>query len=273
MKANLIRASILIIMIFGGTEVFAQRFTSEEQMTRPGLKADTGFINAERSYLALKAGDLDNARKYLSLADASNPFAMYVRATLTPDATQASGIYKLIVNEFPDKPIAREALMQLYKYHYAAGDYRLARTDYLQLRKYPGSTQLTDPAGLSDKMPAEKDTLLERGVSQNPVVAPQPPVGVPPSTSTQEESPVPSEEGYAVQLGVFSTRANAEKLVTQLRSKNISASVSMKPADGRTLYAVTTGDFRTRDAAETFAARLKSRSIDCIVVNTGESRE
>lgn len=267
MKTNLIGVSILVIMIFSATEIFAQRFTSKGQKPPSSTMPDTGFINAEKSYLALKTGDLDNARKYLSLADASNPFSMYVRATLTQDATQAADIYRLIVNQYPDKPIAREALLQLYKCHYAAGDYRLAHTDYLQLHKYQGMTQLVDPAGLSDKMPAEEDTL------QNQAVTPQPSVETAPSTPAQEESPVNSGESYTVQLGVFSTQANAERFVNQMKTNNIDASISTKSGAGKTLYVVTTGNFQTRGAAEAYSADLKSRSIDCVVINAGESRE
>ncbi len=267
MKTNLFAIPILLVMILNVDTAFGQRFTSKGQTPRSVTKPDTGFINAERSYLALKAGDLDNAREYLSSADPSNPFSMYVRAALTQDATQAAGIYRSIVNGYPDKPIAREALLQLYKYHYAAGDYRLAHTDFLQLRKYPGMSQLVDPAGLSDKMPTEKDTL------QNPVVTSRPQVETVPSKPIQKESPVQSGESYAVQLGVFSTRANAEKFVNQMKTNNIEASVSTKTGASKTLFVVTSGDFQSREAAEAFAADLKSKSINCIVINTGESRE
>jgi len=240
-------------MILNADNAIAQRFTSE--VNQSSVKPDTGFFNAEKAYLALKAGDLGKARKYLSSADASSPFAMYVRAALMQDATQAVGIYKVIVNEYPDRPIAHEALLQLYKYHYAAGDYRLAHTDYLQLRKYPGMTQLADPAGL-------KDTL------QNQALPAQPQTEEAPSAPLPEVS-----ESYTVQLGVFSSQENADRFVAQLRTKDVKAAVSTRAGTGKTLYVVTAGDFQTREAADAFAEDLKSRSIDCVVVKTGESTE
>ncbi len=235
--------------------VVAQRFSSGDQTGQKSFKADTGFINAEKAYLALKTGNLEDARKYLSLADASNPFSLYVRAGLTQDATEAAGIYKEIVAEYPDKPIAREALLQLYRYHYAAGNYRLAHTDYLQLRKYPGMTQLSDPAGL-------KDTLQNTAPSM-------------PTQNTETPPPSTSDEptSYSIQLGVFSSQENADRFVAHLKAEDIKASVSSKIGANKTLYVVTTGDFPTREAADTFAADLRNRSIDCIVVQTGESRE
>ena len=242
------------------SRAFAQRFTSEDPLTVKHLTPDTGFINAERSYLALKAGNLDEARKFLSLADASNPFAMYVRASLTPDATNAVGIYKLIVAQFHGKPIAREALIQLYKYHYAAGNYRLAHTDYLELRKYPGTIQLVDPAGF-------KDTLQSSVTPMQPVAVDTPSVQAP------EKPPVESEESYSVQLGVFSSQANADRFVADMKTKNIGATISTREGSSRTLYIVTTGTFQTREDADAFATDLKNKSINCIVVKIGESRE
>jgi SPOR domain len=255
MKAYLLEISFLAMIIANACPAIAQRFTSRP-VQRP-VKADTGFINSERAYLALKAGNLDEARKYLSLADASNPFAMFVRAALNGDATIAAGIYRVIVNEYPDKPIAREALLQLYKYHYAAGNYRLAHTDYLQLNKYPGMTQLVDPAGLRDSI--QNQTSPISPLPQDAVTAPAP---------APEES-----DNYSIQLGVFSTQENADRFVAQLKTNRIKAVVSTKESSGKVLYFVTTGNFSTREAADTFAADLKRRSIDCVVIKIGESRE
>ncbi len=261
MKTSLTTSAILVIMICNVSPAMAQRFTSQGQSDRPSVRPDTGFINAEKAYLALKAGDLDNARKFLSSADASNPFSMYVRAALTQDATQAAGMYKVIVNEFPNRPIAKEALLQLYRYHYAAGDYRSAHTDYMQLRKYPGMTQLVDPAGLSDQIPSVKDTVRAQTA--------------PPAPVTNQPAQAPEEHpDFAVQLGVFSTRSNAERFISRMKNDNdIDATISTKSVAGKTLFAVITGDFQTREAAESFASDLRSRSIDCIVVETGESEE
>lgn len=233
----------------------AQRFASKD--TQTANKPDIGFMNAEKAYLALKAGNLDEARKYLLSADASNPFAMFVRAAFTPDAGQAINIYKVIVNEYPNRPIAREALLQLYKYHYAAGNYRLAHADYLELCKYPGATQLVDPAGLEDTV--QNSAYPASAQVQGPEIQ----TG---STSDQRES-------FSVQLGLFSTRENAERLVARMKAENIKATVSLRTLAEKKLYTVTTGKFSTREAAENFASHLKSQSIDCIVVKAGKSRE
>ncbi len=255
MKASPLVNSILSIIIMTACPVLAQRFASRD--TQTANKPDIGFMNAEKAYFAFKAGDLDDARKHLLSADASNPFAMFVRAALIPDAGQATNIYKVIVNEYPGRPIAREALLQLYKYHYAAGNYRLARADYLELCKYPGATQLVDPAGLEDTV---RNPALPASAQ---VQGPELQTG---STSNKVEK-------FSVQLGLFSTRENAERLVARLKTEDIKATVSLRTSAEKKFYAVTTGKFSTREDAEHFASHLKSKSIDCVVVKAGESRE
>jgi len=258
-------------MLAGLSQGFAQRFTTGKP-AQASVKRDTGSINAEKSYLALKAGDLDKARRSLASADPSNPFSIYVRAYLTQDANQAAEIYKLILSRFAGKPIAGEALLQLYKYHYAAGDYRLAHTDYLQLNKYQGMSHLVDPDGLSDKLPAQtgepgNDTLQSQGSPEEKQSAKTPPASLP--VRPQESAGLT----YSVQLGVFSTQDNANRFAAHLKTENIKAAIAVMEGKTKTLYVVTTGKFASREAAESFAADLKSRSIDCVVVSRGEPKK
>jgi hypothetical protein len=257
MKRDLLLVLILVAIMNVG-DAFGQRFTSKGETAQTTERTDTGFVSAEKAYLALKAGKLDEARKLLSSADPSNPFAMYVRASLTRDATEGVAVYRLIVNEFPNRPIAGEALLQLYKYHYATGEYSLAHTDYLQLHKYPGMNQLVDPAGLRDTLPA-------------PASATEPVRTT--GTKLPTQPAVSSETHYSIQLGAFSTRENAERFVSRLKDEDIDGSISSRVLSDRTLYVVTAGNFDTREEAEAVAKDLKSRSINCIVVEAGEAQE
>ncbi len=226
----------------------AQRFTSNPQIVPARINDDSGDQDARQAYLALKAGKLDDARKYLAEADSSSPFAMYVQAGLTGDAARAANIYEEIAAQNPNKPIGREALLQLYKLHFAAGDYGTAHREYLQLRKYPEYARLTDPAGLEDSL-------------QTPKALPMPVASNPPVVTS------PSESGsFVVQVGVFSTPENAQKFVKSLEGSGFSGTVFTKMSSGKTLYAVSAGSFSTREEAQAFAENLKSRSIDCIVV-------
>jgi len=235
----------------------AQRFTTKNQPPKAEASEAKDSVhtknqNAEKAYAALKAGRLVDARKLLAavpVSAASDPFAMYVRASLNENAVEAAGIYKEIVAENSSKPIGHDALLQLYKYHFAAGNYKSAHTDYVELLKYPDATtdELIDPAGLKDSI--------------------QTPQGFDVSQRHHGESDIESCGEFIVQVGLFSTRENARKFVDELRSKNIDAAIFAKTEDEKTLYAVSAGSFSTRDAAEAFASDLKNRSINCMVVS------
>ncbi len=247
---NLLVVCVIASCILAPGAVFAQRFTSEGGANRPQSAGVSGDRNAEQAYLSLKAGILNDARKYLTGANPSDPFAVFVRAALTPDAAEAADMYKEIVAENPGTPIAREALLQLYKYHYAAGDYRDAHTDYLELRKLsPTMPQLVDPLGFEDTL------------------------HLPPTVAKPQASGIAAEPGqpssgvlFTVQVGAFSTPENAQRFVSDLKNKGVSAAVFTKVDAGRTLYAVSAGTFSTREAAEAYAAELKGRSVNSIVV-------
>jgi len=266
--------SIAIFIVFFSQDEFvmAQRFTTRnhDAKTQAPQAGDSAHginpnQNAEKAYAALRAGRLTDARKFLSLvppSTASDPFAMYVRATLDENATEAVDVYKEVVAENPGKPIGYDALLQLYKYHFAAGNYKSAHADYVELRKYPSlvqvpkgsgtaitessTDQLVDPAGLKDSIQTLPDLADLRNNSK--------------------ASDVSSSGEFIVQVGIFSVPDNAHKFADELRSKNIDATILTKIENEKTLYAVSAGSFPTRDAAEAFASSLKGRSINCVVV-------
>lgn len=246
-SSTLLITLILVIPILGSESAFAQRFTSKSQSQQAQSVDNTADQNAAQAYMALKEGNLDDAREYLAKANSSDSFAMYVRAALTPDAAEAADVYKEIAAENEDKPIAREALLQLYKFHFAAGDYNAAHADYLELSKFPMLTRLTDPLGFEDSL-------------QTPAPSVKPQNTLPLAGPTKESG------NFAVQVGVFSTPQNARKFMESLRTSGINGAIFTKAESGRTLYAVSAGTFSTRVAAQAFATDLKNRSIDCIVV-------
>ncbi len=77
---------------------------------------------------------------------------------------------------------------------------------------------------------------------------PAPPVAVPPESSTGM---------WAVQLGSFSSKDNAERLAAELRKQGYAAFLSQVASDGGQLHRVRIGPQRDRDSAEAMAARLE----------------
>lgn len=71
---------------------------------------------------------------------------------------------------------------------------------------------------------------------------------------------------WAVQLGSFSNRANAERLAADLRNDGYAAFLSQLDTSGGELHRVRIGPQKDRDAAESIAARLESAGHEGQVV-------
>ena len=127
------------------------------------------------------------------------------------------------------------------------------------------------PAGTSNEAPAAAVEEPAEAVAQ-PAAA-EPKVSEP---VAQREEPVPepvkpqpaaSTTGmWAVQLGSFSNKANAEKLAADLRKQGYAAFLSQLDTESGMLHRVRIGPQKDRDAAEAMAARLLKVDIKGQVV-------
>lgn len=73
-----------------------------------------------------------------------------------------------------------------------------------------------------------------------------------------------SQGGWAVQLGLFAKRDNAERLARSAQAKGYAVSVSN--ADAKGLYRVFAGGLPDRAAAEAYAQRLKQQGLPAAVI-------
>ena len=79
-----------------------------------------------------------------------------------------------------------------------------------------------------------------------------------PAQDTQQDQPAASSTGmWAVQLGSFSNKENAERLASDLRKQGYAAFLSQLDASSGTLHRVRIGPLKDRDSAEQMAARLQ----------------
>jgi cell division septation protein DedD len=80
----------------------------------------------------------------------------------------------------------------------------------------------------------------------------------PPAHSAASKSSPPSASGaFMVQLGSFASRANADRLAQEVRTRGFPVSVS-QGSSGRKLYRVRVGPARDHAAAEDLAAKLRA---------------
>lgn len=91
-----------------------------------------------------------------------------------------------------------------------------------------------------------------------------------PAPSAAKETPsvsqVPTQSGWAVQAGSFSSRASAERVARELSAAGHDVFVMPVKAQGRTLYRVRIGPFADRGTANETLKRVKQRVANAAVV-------
>jgi DedD protein len=124
------------------------------------------------------------------------------------------------------------------------------------------------PPTVAASAPGASETAPE-GVSETPAeappipapAAPTEPVSLPPVVAQLKPSvvaikPATTSGAWWVQLGSFSTRANAERLAGQLRGAGFSMQVSAVSTSGKELFRVRAGPATSRDQALDLQTRL-----------------
>jgi DedD protein len=127
---------------------------------------------------------------------------------------------------------------------------------------------LDGPVERSAQPPQSVGMPLELPAQEAPV-----PAAIEPPASTTSEAPAetaPAEvaagTGWAVQLGSFSTEANADALARQVNDAGFNAFVQRVRVDNGTMYRVRIGPLVERDAATALAARVTRATDERAVV-------
>ena len=117
------------------------------------------------------------------------------------------------------------------------------------------------PAVASTPAPAVASTPTPAPVAANPPQRPAAAIATPAPRGEGAESVAPPASArtgsYAVQLGSFVSRDNADRLVRDMTAKGFSAFVAPITSGGRELYRVRVGPTRDRAGAEALAAQLR----------------
>lgn len=114
-----------------------------------------------------------------------------------------------------------------------------------------------------DSAVSKKDTVVKKeSVEKNEAAAVE---KAPEAVASAEPPPVVEE--YALQLGAFSQRSNAEMLVTALKSRDIETRIVERISTDRVLYLVHTGPFKSHaEAAEYGENVVKPLKMDFSIV-------
>jgi hypothetical protein len=167
---------------------------------------------------------------------------VYIEGLLASDDHTAIQYFRAISDSFPRSEWADDALARLFELYLSRGRTGDAMTEMEQLRsRYPTSPYLTSNYLTNSIVSTIDDTIS--GESR---------------TSGTE---------FAIQVGAFSIKTNAENLQRQFRNDGYRTDIYENLLDGHNLlYLVWIGSFRTRDDAERTLAEIKSKyNIDGIL--------
>lgn len=189
----------------------------------------------------------------------NSPELLYLQGRLASDGIEAVKFYQSVVDNFPKSDYADEALYRIYQYYYALGLYRTAEKKLAQLKSgYPNSRFAAGGAG--PKLPIREEATVKLPEKEAAVVDTPAPAA---ERTIPQESPKP----YTLQVGAFSTLANAEKQKGIFEDTGYKAEITNKVRSGRSLHLVWVGSFGDADEAKRVAKEIKAKyKIDSIVV-------
>ena len=204
----------------------------------------------------IEKGDTEDVRRMLPELVSkyqNNPAILYIQGRVSIDGIEAVKFYQSVVDNFPACEWADDALYHIYQYYYSLGLYRTADLKLQQLgRDYPSSPYVTGE---------KKEQIIPQ--EEKPIKLPEKEIIT--QESQKAERPVetvktiPVREPYTVQVGAYSTLANAEKQKEFFDKLGYNVQVTNKIRNGQNLYLVWVGSFATIEAAQEMVREIKKK--------------
>jgi cell division septation protein DedD len=116
------------------------------------------------------------------------------------------------------------------------------------------------------RQPPALDPPVEVVTVQPPRPRPPAPVSAPGASAKSK----PPAKGWLVQVGAFSSRANADRLWAQLKVRKAAPLAPKFRFDGR-LTRLQVGPFDSAASADAFCRQLRQASRDCFRISPGSS--
>ncbi len=225
-KLRLFYTSGLFIIVFLATA----GTLSSQTVSDPDLKGLAELWNK---------GQTDSLKRVLPLYQKKygrSPEFLFLNAALNSDASEAVKVYESLLQQHPKNIFADQCLLRLIQYNVSLGLYQAAE-NYLKTLKsqFPDSPALAtavqlfpgDDSGDSGTSGAQTKDTVASGV-------------------------------YALQVGAFSEKQNAEKLIKTLREKGFTdITAGEKTVNDKKLFTVIIGSYANRDQAAAAGQTLK----------------
>jgi len=231
MKKALESLSLTLLIIMAGVPLFGQTGKEEPDIRKRIALIEQGNVDEVRAELPALITRYQN-----------NPGVIYLQALLAENASDAVKLYQSIVENFGTSEWADGALYRLYQFYYSVGLYRTANQKLDELRKrFPHSIHL-------------------RGLPTSPTASKDEPISAVADTSTAE--------GFAVQVGAFSTNENANRLRDFFAGKGYPVRILSVVIGGKSYFLVWVGHAKTREEALALSSTIRKQyNIETMVVS------
>lgn len=198
-------------------------------------------LSAQPGLQAYDRGDLQAVREYLLNAQNETAETLFLRAAITTDADSAVEMYRKMVLSYPESPISQRAMDRIRQYFYAQGKYDKASEFEKALKGYRPPTSHLEPTRVLPSGPKqEADTAMV-------------------SESLPDTLALAKIVGYYLQVGAFSSAANADKLKSTLQKAGYQVEIVSAGQSANRLHTVRVTGFSTEKDALAAAADLRQR--------------
>ncbi len=214
--------------------------------------------NIENFLSMIESGRAEEVRAELpSLLDQypNNSGVLYLQAVLTTDGADAARLYQEIVDKYPSGEWADDALYKVYKFYSAIGLNRTADIKLNQLRaRYPNSKYVSELSSVAPEEPTQQSTTATPPTKDDATES-VPDMAVHPTEVSK------SVGSFVLQVGVYSTWANANKQKQFFEYQKYPAEIVSKMKDDRELFVVYVGGYATMEEARSHGEEVK-RTFD-----------
>lgn len=161
---------------------------------------------------------------------------IYIEGLIATDEDESIRCFNIIADSFPRSEWADDALARLFEYHFRVGTSTEAEASFQKLHsKYPSSPYLTTGY-------IQQERLAQDSYTYN------------------KEKPRMQGQEYAIQIGAFSIKQNAEKLKKRFSSDGYDANLYENFIDGKNLlYLVWIGAFNTAEEAQPMLQEINKK--------------
>ncbi len=214
----------------------------------------------------------------------NDPGVLYLKGLLESDGSKAKDIFTDVFNRHSNSKYADDAVMRVGEYYYVAGLYIQAsnwfqkmpryfsRSEHIEraIKLYLNSLVISgdiDTARFYSRvferqfpkmdLPSNIIEIIQQEVSEKPSVEVHKPTEVSPKI----------RNAFSLQVGAFSSKENAQRIVDKLNSRGFRARIEEISSGSNILFAVREGYYISKDKANIVGSNIKSRlDLDTIVV-------